>query len=284
MIIQELIIAAFTAVSAGIFAWLLFRRVSTKVARYREHITATAQNRFTEMFVFIDVDRYVNVFLGILLLVPLAVWVLSRELWLAVVCLLLLLATPYLVISILYTRRLEKIEQQLPDAMVMLSGSLRSGASMIAALDGLIQESEPPLAQEFSLLLREIRLGVDIDQALDHMEQRIHLEDFRLFISAMRISREVGGNLADTLDKLATTLRSKLVMEGKIRSLTAQGRLQGIVMSMLPLALVAILMKLQPDAMGMLFTTKLGWSVVAIVIIMQILGFITIRKITRIDI
>lgn len=282
--IQELIIAVFTAISAGIFAWLVFRRVSARVARYRDHITTTAQNRFTEMFVFIDVDRYVNVYVGIVLLVPLAIWVLTRELWLAIVCLLLLLATPYLVISILYSRRLEKIELQLPDAMVMLSGSLRSGASMISALDGLIQESEPPLAQEFSLLLREIRLGVDIDKALDHMEQRIPLEDFRLFISAMRISREVGGNLADTLDKLATTLRSKLVMEGKIRSLTAQGRLQGIVMSMLPLALVAILMKLQPDSMGMLFTTKLGWSVVAIVVIMQVLGYITIRKITRIDI
>jgi len=282
--IQELIIAVFTALSAGIFAWLVFRRVSARVARYRDHITTTTQNRFTEMFVFIDVDKYVNLYVGILLLVPLAVWVLTREFWLAVVCLLLLLATPYLVISILYNRRLEKIEQQLPDAMVMLSGSMRSGASMTSALDSLIQESEPPLAQEFSLLLREIRLGVDMDQALDHMEQRIPLEDFRLLISAMRISREVGGNLAETLEKLANTLRSKLIMEGKIRSLTAQGRLQGIVMSMLPLALVAILMKLQPDAMGMLFTTKLGWSVIAIVIVMQILGFITIRKITRIDI
>jgi len=282
--IEQLLIAAMAAVSAGIFAWLAFHRVSARVARYRDQLTSSAQTRFTEMFVFIDVDRYVNAFVAVLLLVPLAVWILSRELWLAVVCLLLLLATPYLIITILYSRRLAKIEEQLPDAMVMLSGSLRSGSSLTTALDGLIQESAPPLAQEFSLLLREIRLGVDIDQALDHMEHRIALEDFRLLISAMRISREVGGNLADTLDKLATTLRSKLVMEGKIRSLTAQGRLQGIVMSLLPLALVAVLMKLQPDSMSMLFTTKLGWSVVAIVVIMQILGFLTIRKITRIDI
>ena len=166
----------------------------------------------------------------------------------------------------------------------MVSPAMRAGASFTTALDSLIQESSPPLSQEFSLLLREIRLGVDMETALNHIEQRIPLEDFRLLLSAVRISREVGGNLAENMDKLAASLRSKLAMEGKIQSLTAQGRLQGIVMSLLPMVLVAVLMKLEPTAMSMLFTTKIGWAVLALVLIMQVLGFLAIRKITDIDI
>jgi tight adherence protein B len=209
------------------------------------------------------------------------VWILTRELWLGVITLGLAIVAPYTLISIFYKRRLQTIEKQLPDAMIMLSASMRAGASFTTALDSLIQESSPPLSQEFSLLLREIRLGVDMDTALNHIEQRIPLEDFRLLLSAIRISREVGGNLAENMDKLAATLRTKLVMEGKVRSLTAQGRLQGVVMSLLPKVLVAILMKLEPTAMGMLFTTRIGWAVLALILVMQVLGFLVILKLPR---
>ncbi len=282
--IEMVLIAGLAAVSGGLFAWLLLRRVAARVLAYRKHLASTTESRFAEMFVFVDVGRWFNVYLAGVMVVPPAVWIATRELWLGVVVLGVSLVAPYLLLSVFYQRRLKAIEKQLPDAMTMLSASLRAGASFTTALDTLIQESGPPISQEFSLLLREIRLGVDMDTALDHMEQRISLEDFRLFLSAIRISREVGGNLAETLDKIAATLRSKLVMEGKINSLTAQGRLQGIVMSLLPLLLIVVLMKLEPVAMSMLFTTKLGWMVLLVIVVMQVLGFLAIRKITEIDI
>lgn len=281
---SKLIIAGLAAISGGLFAWLLLQRVSSRVLDYRKNLASATESRFAEMFVFVDVDRWLNLYFAMILLLPLTVWILTRELWLGVVALGITLAAPYILISIFYQRRMQTIEKQLPDAMIMLSASMRAGASFTTALDSLIQESSPPLSQEFSLLLREIRLGVDMETALNHMEQRIPLEDFRLLLSAIRISREVGGNLAENMDKLAATLRSKLVMEGKIRSLTAQGRLQGIVMSLLPMVLVAILMKLEPTAMSMLFTTKLGWAVLVLILVMQLLGFLAIRKITDIDI
>ncbi len=280
----EIIIAGLVAVSGGLFAWLVLQRFVSRVLAYRRHLTSTTESRFAEMFVFVDVGRWFNFYIAGVLIVPPVVWILSRELWLGAVVFAVSVVAPYFLLSALYKRRLKAIEKQLPDAMTMLSASLRAGASFTTALDTLIQESGPPISQEFSLLLREIRLGVDMDTALDHMEKRIPLEDFRLLLSAIRISREVGGNLAETLDKIATMLRSKLAMEGKINSLTAQGRLQGIVMSLLPLALIVVLMKLEPVAMGMLFTTKLGWLVLLVIIVMQILGFLAIRKITEIDI
>lgn len=282
--IEMFVIAGLAALSGGLFAWLVVQRASERVLAYRKHLASATESRFAEMFVFVDVGRWFNVYIAGVMVVPPAVWIVTRELWLGAVVLAVSLVAPYMLLSIFYKRRLKAIEKQLPDALIMLSASLRAGASFTSALETLIQESTPPISQEFSLLLREVRIGVDMDTALDHMEQRIPLEDFRLFLSAIRISREVGGNLADTLDKIASTLRSKLVMEGKINSLTAQGRLQGIVMSLLPLALIAVLMKLEPVAMGMLFTTKLGWLTLLVIIVMQVLGFFAIRKITEIDI
>lgn len=282
--ISEFIIIGFAAISGGLFAWLLLQHLSARVTDYRKNLAIVTESRFAEMFVFVDVGRWLNLYFALILFLPLTVWILTRELWLGIITLGLAIAAPYTLISIFYKRRLQTIEKQLPDAMIMLSASMRAGASFTTALDSLIQESSPPLSQEFSLLLREIRLGVDMDTALNHIEQRIPLEDFRLLLAAIRISREVGGNLAENMDKLAATLRSKLVMEGKVRSLTAQGRLQGVVMSLLPMVLVAVLMKLEPTAMGMLFTTRIGWAVLALILVMQVLGFLVIRKITEIDI
>lgn len=282
--ISEFLIIGCAAISGGLFAWLLLQSLSPRVLNYRKNLAIVAESRFAEMFVFVDVGRWLNLYFAVIVLLPMIVWLLTREAWLGVIALGIAIAAPYTLISILYKRRLGSIEKQLPDAMIMLSASMRAGASFTTALDSLIQESSPPLSQEFSLLLREIRLGVDMETALNHIEQRIPLEDFRLLVSAIRISREVGGNLAENMDNLAASLRHKLAMEGKIQSLTAQGRLQGIVMSLLPMVLVAVLMKLEPTAMRMLFTTKIGWAVLALILIMQVLGFLAIRKITDIDV
>ncbi len=195
-----------------------------------------------------------------------------------------LLVSPFFVLNMLIRQRLKKFERQLPDALVMLSGSLKAGASFSIALDGLIRESPAPLSQEFSLLVREWKLGVDMDTALNNMERRLPLEDLTMFLSAVRISREVGGNLAETLESLADTMRRKLTMEGKIDSLTAQGKLQGIVMTCLPLLLMVALLKLEPDSMGLMFTTKIGWMVLLLIFFMQLLGYLAIRKITEIKV
>ena len=117
-----------------------------------------------------------------------------------------------------------------------------------------------------------------------NMEQRIPLQDFSMLVTALRINREVGGNLADTIESLGETLRRKAMMEGKIQSLTAQGRLQGIVMTGLPVLLAVLLNFMEPEAMSKLWTTALGWAVLGVIVVMEALGFFMIRKITSIDV
>ena len=282
--LPEIIIACLFAVSAGIFAWLFFLQTYDKLLFYKDLISEITSGKFSELFLFVDVARYFYLYLGVVFLVPVILWQLSGDVLVGLVSFPVLLISPYLVLKILKQRRIKQFERQLPDAMVMIANSLRAGTSLAIAIDGLIRESPDPLRQEFSLLVRERKLGVPTDIALENMERRLPLEDLSMFLSAVRISREVGGDLAHTLEDLAETLRRKLTMEGKIESLTAQGKLQGIVMSSLPLLLMVALLKLEPAAMGKMFTTKMGWAVLFLIFCMQVFGFISIRKIVAIDV
>jgi tight adherence protein B len=282
--IANLIIASLASISAGIFAWLFFMQMHEKLSYYKEIVSEMTTNKFSELFMFIDVSRYFYYYVGTVLIFPVIVTELSGDVSLGVLSFVAVLFSPYLILKFLIKKRLKRFEQQLPDALIMIAGSIRSGASLPIALDSLVKESSPPLSQEFSLLVRERKLGLNMDTALENMERRLPLEDLSMFLSAVRISREIGGNLAETLESLAETLRRKLVMEGKIDSLTAQGKLQGIVMSSLPIFLMIALLKLEPTAMGMMFTTKIGWVVLFMIFLMQILGFLAIRKITEIDV
>jgi tight adherence protein B len=184
----------------------------------------------------------------------------------------------------MHRKRLKKFEEQLPDGLMMLSGAMRAGASLNLALEGLVKEQPAPLSQEFELFMREQKIGVDFEISLDHMEKRIPIQDFAMLISALRINREIGGNLAEILESLADTLRRKQQMEGKIESLTAQGKLQGIVMTGLPVLLGLLLYFLERDAMEKLWTTPIGWGVLALIIVMETMGYFMIRKITSIDV
>jgi tight adherence protein B len=151
-------------------------------------------------------------------------------------------------------------------------------------MEGMVKEQRPPLAQEFSLMLREQRLGVDFDTALRNMEKRLPLPDFVMVVAGMRISREVGGNLADILETLADTLRRKQQMEGKIAALTAQGKMQGLVMTCLPLFLMLILTHMEPEAMAPLYNTWYGWATLVVIGVMEVIGYVAIQKITTIDV
>jgi tight adherence protein B len=116
------------------------------------------------------------------------------------------------------------------------------------------------------------------------MEKRMPLPDFVLLVAAMKITREVGGNFAEILESLSVTLRRKHEMEGKIKALTAQGKLQGIVMALLPVFLLGILTLMEPDAMAPLYNTLYGWGVLLVVSIMITIGYLGIQKIVNIDV
>lgn len=182
-------------------------------------------------------------------------------------------------------RRRRHIVAFLPDTLLMLAGSIRAGAGLQLALQTFTQENrQHPLAREFFIMQTELRLGVGLDDALQKLNRRINSTDFDLFVTALRIARETGGNLSETLERLAESLRQKAFIEGKIRALTAQGRLQGIVVAALPVLLIAVLFQLEPEAMQHLLHTPVGWVTLAIMAGLEILGVASIRRIINIDV
>lgn len=251
---------------------------------YKTTFTESATANMEDMFMFVDPNKLFMINILAVVLIPLLLWLATGNFIIALSFFVALVVIPTTIYSIMRRKRLKRFEVQLPEGLAMISGAMRAGASLNIAMEGLVKEQSPPLSQEFELFMREQRIGVDFEDTLEHMEKRLPIQDFLMVCAALRINREVGGNLAEILDTLAETLRKKQTMESKISSLTAQGRLQGIVMTGLPVLLGFLLNWLEPEAMGRMFDTTIGWIVFGVCAVMLTLGFLWIKKITSIDV
>jgi len=279
-----LLITAVIALSAAMLTWFLVDLGTVTLAKYRAQFTETAKFQAQEFFLFIDPQKLFLANFAIMLMGAVLVWVTTGSMILAVPTFFALALMPRLIYAWLRKRRLRKFEEQLPDALMMISGGLRSGASLSSAIQQLVAEAQNPLAQEFSLMLREQRLGVTMEQSLNNLARRVPTQTTTLVVSAMRIASETGGGLAETLERTSHTIRSRLQMEGKIDALTAQGKMQAWVVGSLPVMLMLILNKMEPEAMGMLWQTRLGWATLAVLAFLEFMGVYLIRKITSIDV
>jgi tight adherence protein B len=263
---------------------LILKWVEKMLSRQQAQLVHQASTTLADMFIFLDPQRMFRYNVMAMFVLPASVYFLTLNPVFAFAALVLAYMLPKYYVRSLRTQRFKKLEKQLPDALLMITGAMSAGASVNIAIESMIKEQRPPIAQEFDLMMRELRIGVDFDTALKNMEKRNPIPDFSLVISALRISREVGGNLAEILNSLASTLREKQTMEGKIASLTAQGKIQGIVMTGLPLLVMFGLTQIEPVAMAPLFSSWIGWITLTVIGIMEILGYFFIQKITAIDV
>lgn len=253
-------------------------------SHYHRSFISNVGRRLNDLLLFIDAQRLFQWNLGVGLLVVVSVWLLTASWLLVVLALFLLGLMPNLLLVRLAQTRRRRFADQLPDALMLVSAALKSGASLPLALRQMSLELPPPCGQEFDLMLREQRLGVSLDAALGSLERRMGGDDLRLFTATVRIAGDSGGNLAETLERLSDTIRRKLTVESKIKALTAQGRLQGWIMSFLPLVVAAALFVIEPEAMAPLLATWQGWVVCAVVALLQAAGLLFIRRIMDIDV
>ena len=272
------------AITIALFVWALVDISGRLLQAWRERFTRETGFHLRELFLFVDPARLYVLNLALTLLGALAAWLLSASLLMALVTAIVLALTPRGVLRWLRKRRVEHIEQQLPDGLQMLAGTARAGLSLPAAIRQVSAELTPPLQQELLLVQHEQRLGVSLDDALENLARRVPAQPVKLMVSAMRIANETGGGLAETLERTASTLRSQQAMELKILALTAQGKLQAWVVGLLPVFLLWVLNRMEPAAMSQLWTTPLGWGVLAAVLVMEFIGVLLIRRIVAIDI
>ena len=191
---------------------------------------------------------------------------------------------PFILVNMKIARRMKAFNSQLGDALIWSANSLRTGYSFMQASDMVAQEMRPPISSEFSRAVKEMNLGVTIEDALANLGKRINSEDLDLVLTAVLIQRQVGGNLSEVLDNIARTIRERVRIRGEIRTLTAQGRISGIIVSLLPVVLGLVIYLLNPEYVKLLFVHPVGKIMLGVAGLGQVIGIIVIRRIVDIEV
>jgi tight adherence protein B len=207
-----------------------------------------------------------------------------QNLWLAISAFVLAWILPILYIKHLKNKREKAFDEQLGDALNLFANSLKAGYSYMQAVASVAKEMPDPLGKEFAILTKEMSLGIDADEALEHMRHRMDSEDLGLMITAIMIQRKTGGNLAEILENISETIRARLTIQGEIRTLTAQGRLSGVIIVLLPVFLGLIIFAMTPEYMTVLFTHPIGKILLVTAFISEMIGIYFIRKIIHINV
>ena len=191
---------------------------------------------------------------------------------------------PSQVLVFLKERRRLRFNLQLVDALTHMSNALKAGFSINQAFETIVENGENPISQEFGLFLQQIRVGVSFNEALGNMDQRVGSDDLTLVCTSIDIARRTGGNLTEIFDKISLTIRERMRIESRVRTLTAQGRLQGIIVGSMPIVLGVALTIIRPSMMLPFLTSLTGMVAIFVMIILLTLGALMIRKIIRIDV
>jgi tight adherence protein B len=191
---------------------------------------------------------------------------------------------PRFYLSAMEQQRRKKFDAQLLEAIPMLAGAMKAGMSLIQAMEQVTREMGPPIRQEFAHALQENRVGKPMIQALLDMKNRIKSEDLDITVNAISIAQETGGVLSDLLVKMGETIRSRNRVRAKILTLSSQGRLQGIIMIFIPWLLAIVVSMVDPAMMKPMFTTTTGQIMLVIIVVLEGLGWLVIRRIVAIDV
>jgi tight adherence protein B len=191
---------------------------------------------------------------------------------------------PWLYLSFKQSRRLSKFNGQLADTLQLVSGGLSAGLSFAQSIDTVVRQGTEPMTTEFKRALIEARLGVDIEDALESVAARMQSNDFRWVVIAVRIQREVGGNLAEVLGQVATTIREREYLHRQVKSLSAEGKMSAWILGLLPVGVFVFLMFTNGAYFAPMFTNALGLAMIAVALVMMTIAVLWMRKLVRMEV
>ncbi len=191
---------------------------------------------------------------------------------------------PKLIMRSLFEKRCTRFVNQMVDGMTIMANGIRAGLSITQSMERVVENMRGPIAQEFSLVLNKIRLGMTIEDALNELGDRIPRQDVQMFVTSINILKETGGNLAETFSTIVTVVRERQKIEKKVQALTAQGTMQAIIITLVPFILLIIFFTVDPGFVMPLFTKPLGWFALAIMLALQVIGGVVMKKIVTIKV
>ncbi len=278
----------------GMLAYGLLLAFREGMEQYSSTYSQDTARQFEDLFLFIPAKRIADLArlaaVGVFVLFYMLFGDLAtragivRGLVFAAVGAVLALNAPRILLAILRRRRIARFNIQLVDSLVGMSSALKAGFSILQAFETIVKQNLNPISQEFSLFLQQVRVGVKFEDALHNMEERVGSEDLLLMNQSIEIARMTGGNLTEVFEKIASTIRERMRIQQRIRSLTAQGRLQGIVVGSMPVALLFLMTMVDAKMMMAFFASKVGIGLIVMAGVLVLGGALIIRKIVDIKI
>jgi tight adherence protein B len=261
-----------------------FRRLSSFTAK------ATSKRGFAEFFdiklqragLKIRGSEFMTLHIISVAIIGILVQFFLKNIFITSAVILLLIFIPFLIINAMISQRIQKFDEQLPDALQLISGALKAGYSFNQALTMVVDELKPPISEELTKVLNEIRMGSSEREALESSADRVGSQHYAWMIMAINVQREVGGNMAEIMEIISNTIRERARVLNQIRALTAEGRLSAIILIALPICLGIVLFIINREYMSLLLDSRLGITMLIISGVLMIVGIIWILKIVRV--
>ena len=269
--------------SVFFFSLVIFTVLAKAYEQYQERYVVKSMNDLGDMFLFIDARQLLVLNIASMCLLGILSYIIFNPI-MCVGATLFGFFLPLLLVKHYRERRIKKFNVQLVDALQAMANAFKAGLTFPQAIEHVAREAQPPLSQEFGLFVKEVKLGVPLEEALVNMGRRVGSDDLELVVVATNIARQLGGNMAEMFETISSVIRERFRLEGKIDALTAQGKLQGWVVAAMPAILGIVLNYMRPDLMEPMMDHWFGYVLVTVIAIMEVLGVIIIRRIVNIDI
>jgi len=262
----------------------MFRRMLARAGDFSitKKLGKKIDKKLEEADILLRGSEFVAMVMAISVGATLVSFALTVKLFLSIIAGIIASIIPFVIVNSTRQKRLANFHSQIGDALTIMSNSLRSGFSFIQSMDMVSKELADPIKKEFNRTIVEINMGASTETALLNLAKRVNSDDLDLIITAVLIQRQVGGNLAEVLDNIAAAVRERIRIKGEIKTLTAQGRISGLIIGLLPFLLLAFMLVANPQYIMELFTTKIGLIMLTFAVLGQIIGLMIIRRIVDI--
>lgn len=289
-----LLIPVLFALSIGGLSFVLSQALAAGAETYSGEYSQSTARQFEDVFVFVPPRRIAEIGWAAAAVLFAAVFMLVGSfshvegviagLVVGIVAGFLGLMAPRWLLAYLKRRRLTRFNEQLVDTLVSMSNALKAGFSITQAFESVVNDGQKPIAEEFGVFLHQIRVGVGFSEALRNLDDRVGSSDLHLVVAAIETARKTGGRLTEVFEKIAVTIRERMRIENRIRTLTAQGRLQGIIVGAMPLVIGIAFTLIDPGLMLPFLRSTIGIAVMVAVVLLVTCGALVIRKIVNIDV
>ncbi len=236
------------------------------------------------IFILSQKERLYFLFTTIPLITAALGFIFSRNPWGALFGFFIGLLPPPLIINYIVASRQHRFQQQFTDAMMIISSSLKAGLNLSQSFEIVSEELAPPISEEFTLVVKENKMGLTLEDCLIHLKQRMPLDDLGMVITSVSIAQDTGGDLTEIFDQLVVTITEMQKLENKVKTLTVQGRLQGVIMGILPIAFACFVYISNPRNFDVMFQYKIGQILLIWAVFSEIIGIVLIRKLSKVEI